>query len=415
MTQRILVLGCGDVGSTVAHRLFLHGADVALADVGAPAHPRRGMAFTDAWFDGTATLEAVVALLILDVAALASTLEDMDAIAGTFALPGELVSVWRPDALVDARMRKRAVPEDLRALAPVVLGLGPGFAPGTNCSIAIETAWGDRLGDVLRDVPASALAGEPHALGGAGRERFVYAVEAGAWCTSAHIGDRVVSGALVGRLCGMPVHAPLAGVLRGLTRNGVTVRAGQKLVEVDPSVQAEARGLGARPSVIARGVARALGFPTNLDDAFFGFESEFKATLDCMPMSLRLKLDRCGLKLSLEQWRALPRPLRETLLETPVDEPRRIARMSRFLRRRAEQLGWPELPRLQGDDNAVDTPHAVPLDVVARCAADGGPSPSAERWATLAPMQRYALLKLARNQSGRNWCAALAEFNLVDA
>ena len=32
MTLRILLLGGGDVGSAVAHRLYLHGADVVIAD-----------------------------------------------------------------------------------------------------------------------------------------------------------------------------------------------------------------------------------------------------------------------------------------------------------------------------------------------------------------------------------------------
>ena len=49
MTLRILLLGGGDVGSAVAHRLYLHGADVVIADREAPPHPRRGMALTDAW------------------------------------------------------------------------------------------------------------------------------------------------------------------------------------------------------------------------------------------------------------------------------------------------------------------------------------------------------------------------------
>ena len=191
MTLRIVVLGCGDVGSAVARRLFLQGANVVLADVEAPAHPRRGMAFADAWFDGTATLEGVVAQLVPELNGLASTLEDMDAIAGT--------------PVKTARSRSRR--------------------PGTT--------------EVLRDVPASALAGEPRPLGGAGRERFVYAAESGAWRTNARIGDRAVSGALVGTLCGRPVYAPLSGVLRGLTRDGVTVRAAQKLVEVDPGEQAQ--------------------------------------------------------------------------------------------------------------------------------------------------------------------------------
>ena len=61
MTQRILVLGSGDVGSAVAHQLFVQGIDIVLLDDPAPAHLRRGMAFADAWFDGTDMLDGVVA------------------------------------------------------------------------------------------------------------------------------------------------------------------------------------------------------------------------------------------------------------------------------------------------------------------------------------------------------------------
>jgi len=409
MNLRILVLGCGDVGSAVAHRLFLHGADVVIADTDEPAHHRRGMAFTDAWFTGTATLEGVVAQSVSQTAGLLSTLADMDAIARTSASPAEVAAVLQPDALVDARMRKRAVPDDLRALAPIVVGLGPGFAPGQNCTVAIETAWSEHLGEVLRDRPASPLAGEPRALGGAGRERFVYARDAGVWCTAARIDDRVANGAPIGTLDGVPVFAPLSGALRGLTHDGVTVRVGQKLVEVDPSAQADNHGLGARPSVIARGVARALGLPTGLAHAFFGFEAEFMATLDCMPMSMRRKLDRCGLKLSLEQWRTFPRPLREVLLETPAETPHAIARLAKLLRRRAQQLGWAGLPQVRGED-AIDSPHAIPPAVSGRCSLIPKSSLSLAQWTGMSPLQRYALVKLAGHQNGRNWHGALDEF-----
>jgi xanthine dehydrogenase accessory factor len=409
MNLQVLVLGCGDVGSAVAHRLFLQGADVVILDVQTPAHPRRGMAFTDAWFAGTATLEGVVVQLAPTASELPSTLVHLDAICGTWAPPAEVAAALCPDAVVDARMRKRAVPEDLRALAPMVVGLGPGFAPGQNCTVAIETAWSDHLGDVLRDQPASPLAGEPRTLGGAGRERFVYADDAGLWRTGARIDDRVAQKALVGTLGDMPVRAPLSGALRGLTHDGVIVRAGQKLVEVDPSAQADNHGLGARPSVIARGVACALGLPTGLDNAFFGFEGEFRDTLDCMPMSMRQKLDRCGLKLSLEQWRALPRPLREVLLETAAETLHAVARLSQLLRRRAQQLGWPELPQVRGED-ATDTPHAIPHAVSTRCALTATAPLSLAQWSGMTTLQRYAIVKLAGHQSSRNWCAALEEF-----
>ena len=412
MNLRILVLGCGDVGSAVAHRLFMHGADVVISDVPAPAHPRRGMAFTDAWFDGTATLEGVVALWIADTKQFQSHWGSVDAIAATDEAPDSIAGALRLDAIVDARMRKRSVPDDLRALAPAAIGLGPGFTPGSNCTVAIETAWGEPLGAVLRDTPSQALSGEPRPLGGAGRERFVYSAEAGPWLTSAHIGDLVAEGAPIGKLSGHPFCAPIAGTLRGLTRDGVNVAARQKLVEIDPRAQPDAHGLGLRPIAIARGVARALGLPTGLQKAFFDFEAEFRESLDCIPMSMRVKLDCCGLKLSLEQWRSLPRPLREVLLETPVETPRQATHLARLLSQRGQRLGWPELPQLQAEDILTDDPHVVPHAISMRCTAEAWPGMQIEQWAALTPLQRYVLRKLAGQRSSRNWQPALVEFGV---
>lgn len=246
----VLVLGGGDVGSAVAHRLYVLGANVVLHDTEGPAHPRRGMAFTDAWFDGTSALDGVVARLGRSVESLRHVLRDVQSVAAT-ALPVQtLVGEFTFDAVVDARMRKRSVPEDLRALAPVTLGLGPAFTPGVNCHLAIETAWGEALGHVLDHRGARALA-EPRALGGAGRERFVYARHAGLWQTGARIAQAVPAGALVGTLDGRPVHAPLAGTVRGLSHDGLRVQARQKIVEIDPRARPQVEGLGERPMATA--------------------------------------------------------------------------------------------------------------------------------------------------------------------
>jgi xanthine dehydrogenase accessory factor len=55
----VLVRGVGDVGSAVAAVLFRAGYAVVLHDEPAPATPRRGMAFADAVFDGTAALDGL--------------------------------------------------------------------------------------------------------------------------------------------------------------------------------------------------------------------------------------------------------------------------------------------------------------------------------------------------------------------
>ncbi|NUA29945.1 nitrate reductase associated protein [Cupriavidus basilensis] len=129
--------------------------------------------------------------------------------------------------------------------------------------------------------------------------------------------------------------------------------------------------------------------------------------------SLRLKLDRCKLKLALEQWRALPRPVRETLFEAPADTPRRIARMAQLLHRRGERLGWPALPRVPVDDLVDDPRDAIPESVATCCARGGQPPLSVGSWARLTPLQRYALMKLSRHRSTRNWQAAFSEFGLL--
>jgi hypothetical protein len=58
------------------------------------------------------------------------------------------------------------------------------------------------------------------------------------------------------------VRVPLSGFLRGLSRDGVQVPAGQRLAEVDPREQPQVFGLGERPLAIAEGVVSALGLAT---------------------------------------------------------------------------------------------------------------------------------------------------------
>lgn len=220
----VLVRGSGDVGSVVAHALYMQSAKVILHDDPAPAHPRRAMAFCDALFDGSATLDGVVAQHARspeEVLAIGAASVDIPVCDGPL---DALLAAFQPDALVDARMRKRSLAiEDQRLLAHTAIGLGPSFDAGRNCGIAIETAWGEDLGRVLHSGSTQALGGEPRPLGGMGRERFVYAPQAGRWSTPLAIGATVAPGQEVGDINGLAVHAPVGGILRGLSHGGVAV------------------------------------------------------------------------------------------------------------------------------------------------------------------------------------------------
>ena len=254
----ILVCGSGDVGSAVAHRLFSERHQVILQDDPAPTYTRRGMAFTDVFFDRKAELEHVIAKR----SALGDHVRTMLTCGG--AIPA-LIGDWRevagtlqPNVIIDARLKKRTTPEPLRGAAPLTIGLGPNFVATESVDIVIETSW-DAPGHVIKQGRALPLKGEPQPLGGHGRERYVYAPSAGNFVTTFSIGDHVEVGERIATLAGEPILSPLSGQLRGLTHSGIDVAQGTKIIEVDPrEPNAVVFGLGERPAKIATGVVSAL-------------------------------------------------------------------------------------------------------------------------------------------------------------
>lgn len=255
----IIVRGSGDVGSAVAHHLFAAGHRVAVQEGPAPSAPRRGMAFTDAVFDGSATLAGIEGRRVDDPPALAAALAEHAWVPIAVLDLGAVLGAIRPAVLVDARMRKRATPEAQIGLAPLTIGLGPNFVAGETTDLVIETSWGDRLGTVITEGASLDLAGEPRTYGGHARDRFVYAPAAGTFRTTHAIADAVEAGSVVATLDGAVLTAPLSGILRGLVHDGVAIPAGAKCIEVDPRGDpAYVLGIGERPATIARGVLAAI-------------------------------------------------------------------------------------------------------------------------------------------------------------
>ena len=112
---------------------------------------------------------------------------------------------------------------------------------------------------MIREGAPLALVGEPRELGGRARERYVYAPCAGVFRTRLQIGDTVTVGQPVATIDATVLRAPLAGVLRGLTHDGVPVTERTKVIEVDPrGREAEVAGIGERPRRIADGVLAAI-------------------------------------------------------------------------------------------------------------------------------------------------------------
>ena len=69
----------------------------------------------------------------------------------------------------------------------------------------------------------------------------------------------VESGQEVARVDSTPLFAPITGILRGLTRDGVPITQKTKVIEADPRIHnAQVFGIGERPARIAEGVVTAI-------------------------------------------------------------------------------------------------------------------------------------------------------------
>lgn len=256
---QILIRGANDVGSAVAHRLFTAGYSVVLHETPQPATARRRMAFTDAIFDGRATLDGVGAQFIKRLYLLRGALVAHQVIPIVIKDFHELIRTLRPQILVDARMRKHLQPESQRRLADLSIGLGPNFIAGETVDVAIETNWGNTLGQIIEPGATNSLQGEPREIDGHARDRYVYAPAPGIFHTAFQIGDSVLQGQEVAHIDSTPLLAPITGTLRGLTRDGIPVLQKTKVIEVDPRIQdAQISGIGERPARIAEGVLTAI-------------------------------------------------------------------------------------------------------------------------------------------------------------
>ncbi|WP_218082796.1 nitrate reductase associated protein [Anthocerotibacter panamensis] len=143
----------------------------------------------------------------------------------------------------------------------------------------------------------------------------------------------------------------------------------------------------------------------------FHFEADFVDSLRCIPMVVRLKLDTCGIKLKLAHWYQLTPAERQQLVDLPCATGPEIdwyrTRLSALL---LERTGT---PAMLVEATPLWLAPTVPETVQAQ-AKHLGVAIHQEQWATLTPLQRFALLKLSRaSHENQNFLPALREFGLV--
>ncbi len=228
----VLVKGGGDLASGVVHRLHRAGMKVVVTEVSQPTVIRRAVAFATAIYEGEVEIEGVVARCTGSSEEALRYLErgEVPVISDPEA---EMVSQWRPDVLVDGIMAKRNIGTRMSD-APIVVGLGPGFVAGVDVHAVIETKRGHDLGRVILAGTAAPDTGIPGEVMGYSVERVLRAPSQGIFRGERQIGDGIEAGAVVAYVDDSPVVAGIGGVIRGLLADGLSVRPGMKVGDVDP-------------------------------------------------------------------------------------------------------------------------------------------------------------------------------------
>jgi xanthine dehydrogenase accessory factor len=258
----VVVRGAGDLATGVILRLARSGFRVVALEVPAPTAIRRTVALSEAVYEGEALVEGLRARL---VAAAAEALSlAAEGIVPLLVDPScSSLPELSPMALVDAIVAKRRLGTDA-GMAPIVVALGPGFDAPRDAHAVIETNRGHFLGRVIREGGAEPDTGVPGTIGGRGRERVVHAPASGSTLALRAIGDTVAEGEPILAILSpggerVEVASPLEGVLRGLIRPGIEVRAGLKIADVDPRGDpSHCRSVSDKARAVAGGVLEAI-------------------------------------------------------------------------------------------------------------------------------------------------------------
>ena len=254
---RAIVLGTNEIASAIAVYLTRLGLRVVMSHDPMPPVIRRGMAFHDSLFGELTSLEDIWSINCDHTLEILDELGHGSRVIVTRLGLSHLLPVGGFSTIIDARMHKTSTMPMLRFLAPLTIGLGPGFIAQDNCDVAIETH-PDFVGQILKSGATLNADGIPSPLGNLKQERFIYSTIQGRWSTPLEIGSKVYLGVTLGRLAGQDIIAHRDGILRGLARDGTEIPANVKLVEIDPRGRnAQWQGIDQRAKSIAEATLNA--------------------------------------------------------------------------------------------------------------------------------------------------------------
>ena len=142
----------------------------------------------------------------------------------------------------------------------------------------------------------------------------------------------------------------------------------------------------------------------------FRFEADIYNSLNCLPIAVRRKMDRTGVKMSLAQWQALTRQERLAICHLPAESDEEMEVLTEFVNQAVAARSGSAPGVLAADKRKLAEPPAEPpARLVERAHALGFELAQAD-WDGLDDDARYALVKLGDGaDAGQNLQAALTE------
>lgn len=142
----------------------------------------------------------------------------------------------------------------------------------------------------------------------------------------------------------------------------------------------------------------------------FKFEDEVHHSLACVPMAVRRKLDRVGVKVSLEQWQALAHHERIAICHLPAESEEERGAMRTFVEEAVRARSGGATKALSEEVRRSAEPPAAPPERLVENAGAAGITLGQPAWDRLDPDERYALIKLGGGaEQSHNFVAALRE------
>ncbi|MFZ0889125.1 MAG: nitrate reductase associated protein [Candidatus Binataceae bacterium] len=143
----------------------------------------------------------------------------------------------------------------------------------------------------------------------------------------------------------------------------------------------------------------------------FKFETAIDETVSLVPIAVRRKLDRVGIKIGLDQWRALGLGERLAICHLPTQRQDECDALSLFIREAVKRTSGAEPKIIDESERMTAEPPATPPPQLVERARTEGFTLDASAWSDLDSDQRYALMKLGGGKKlSHDFPAALREF-----